>query len=693
MNERSWFKSGQYQVSPTIAILRALQLGDLLCAVPAWRALRKAYPRAHIALIGLPWAKEFVNRFSHYLDEFIEFPGYPGLPERPPCIDQIPDFIAGLQRRRFEYLLQMQGSGRYANELCSLAGAAQIAGFYTSSEWCPDSQSFLLYPEGIPEICRHMALMEFLGVPASGEELEFPLTERDRLEFQGLSQDIHLQAGSIVCLHPGGRRALNRWAPLNFAKVADELASEGLKVVLTGAESERELGCAVQEKMCAPCVNLVGKTTLGSLGVLLKHARLLVSNDTGVSHMAAALEVPSVVICINSDPTRWSPLNGRLHRVLTGNGTPIKAVLDLAREGLAPVMEASRQTRPVRSSRWSHDPRRDVHGRPLRILTWHIHGNYLFYLCQTPHEFYLPVGKNSPGYAGCAPGFPWPKNVHEVDIHDLARTAFDCILFQSETEYLIDQYDYLTEAQRALPRIFLEHDPPLEDPTDSLHPVDDPEMLLVHVTHYNRLMWDSRRTPSKVIEHGILVPEGVSYTGAMEKGLVIINHLRQRGRRLGADVFDYVRTRVPLDLIGMDSLELGGLGEIGHDRLPEFIAQYRFVFHPIRYTSLGLALLEAMSFGIPPVALGTTESPQVIQDGVSGFVGTDLEALIDKMQLLLHNPDLAKTLGMGARKTAHERFNIRRFSREWDQTLTGLVGRSNVLDTDHAGSGAMKGQT
>jgi glycosyltransferase involved in cell wall biosynthesis len=92
------------------------------------------------------------------------------------------------------------------------------------------------------------------------------------------------------------------------------------------------------------------------------------------------------------------------------------------------------------------------------------------------------------------------------------------------------------------------------------------------------------------------------------------------------------------------------------------------------------------------VALGTTESPQVIQDGVSGFVGTDLDALVGKMQLLLKDPHLAKTLGMGAQKTAHQRFNIRRFSREWDQTLTGFVGRADGFDTDHNGVRAMKGQ-
>ncbi|GLU32041.1 glycosyltransferase family 4 protein [Trinickia caryophylli] len=308
--------------------------------------------------------------------------------------------------------------------------------------------------------------------------------------------------------------------------------------------------------------------------------------------------------------------------------------------------------------------------RRLRVLTWHVHGNYLYYLTQAPHEFWLVTRPgNPPGHAGRTGVLPWGDNVHEVDAADVPAHEFDLVLYQHREHWDKDRLTVLSDAQRRLPRVYLEHDPPQNNAFCERHWVDDENTLLVHVTHFNRLMWDNGGTPTRVIEHGVVVPEGVRYTGELERGVVVINNLASRGRRLGADVFEQVSARVPLDLVGMNSEQAGGLGEVGNLDLAAFTARYRLFFNPIRWTSLGLAIVEAMTIGMPIVGLATTELATVIRNGENGFVATDADALVASMQALLRDPREAKRLGDGARRTALERFAIGRFVDDWCAVL------------------------
>jgi len=312
--------------------------------------------------------------------------------------------------------------------------------------------------------------------------------------------------------------------------------------------------------------------------------------------------------------------------------------------------------------------------RRLRILTWHVHGSYLYYLTQAPHDFYLPVKPGKPeGYGGRLPSFDWGDNVHDVAAEQVREQTFDCILFQSARNYEVDQFEILSPEQRQLPRLFLEHDPPRQHPTDTCHVVDDPDVLLVHVTAFNQLMWDGGQTPTWVVEHGVTVPPEVRYSGELPRGIVVVNGLRSRGRRLGADVFQQLRQHVPLDLVGMDSESLGGLGNISHKELPELMARYRFFFHPIRYTSLGLAVCEAMALGMPIVGLATTELSTVVKNGVSGYIDTDPMALVPQMQRLIADPELAQRLSQGALDTGRSRFSIQRFVQDWNQAFAAAI--------------------
>ncbi|CAA9275287.1 MAG: Glycosyltransferase [uncultured Acidimicrobiales bacterium] len=310
----------------------------------------------------------------------------------------------------------------------------------------------------------------------------------------------------------------------------------------------------------------------------------------------------------------------------------------------------------------------------LRVLTWHVHGNYLWYLSSIPHDIFLPVRAGAPeGYGGRGASFTWPDNVHEVPAEAVRDLEVDVVVTQSHRNWLEDRPAILSPAQLGLPHVHIEHDPPRASPTDTPHPIDDPSVLIVHVTPFNRLMWDSGRSPTRVIEHGVTVPETARYTGELERGLVVVNGLSKRGRRLGSDVFEEVRRSVPLDLVGMQSEAAGGLGEVPPTELAAFEARYRFFFNPIRWTSLGLAVCEAMMVGLPIVALATTEMATVVENGVSGFVDTDVDRLVGRMHQLLGDPGLARELGEGARRAARQRFSIDRFAADWDATLRDVA--------------------
>jgi ADP-heptose:LPS heptosyltransferase len=295
-----------------VCVFRALQLGDMLCTVPALRSLRSALPDASIVLVGLPWARSFVRRFHRYIDEFIEFPGHPAMPEQPARPQLWSDFVAMVRARRFDLALQMHGSGEISNDVVAAFGAARCAGFCPGVEAAPDPGTFLTWQAHEPEVLRYLRLMRHLGFPDCGTDLEWPFLDGDD------SGDLPQALGreSYVCVHPGARLPSRRWSVGRFAQVADRLAAGGYAVVVTGSAEEASLTAELVQRMREPALDLAGKTSLGGLAQLIGHARLLVCNDTGVSHVAAAVGTPSVVVCCGADPLRWAPLDAVRHRVL-----------------------------------------------------------------------------------------------------------------------------------------------------------------------------------------------------------------------------------------------------------------------------------------------------------------------------------------------------------------------------------------
>jgi ADP-heptose:LPS heptosyltransferase len=295
----------------SILIFRALQLGDLLCSVPAFRALRRTFPTAHIAIAGLPWMKMFVERFPDYFDEFIWFPGYPGLPEQELNPKATALFLQQVIDRKFDLALQMQGNGSIVNPMVELFGATYTAGFFKKNDYSPNEEFFLEYPEGISEIHRHLALMKHIGIEPAGDYLEFPVTEKDALDLNDSLLD--LNGSPYICVHPGSRGAYRRWPVQYFAKLADDCSAKGYRAVLTGTREELDIVESVAANMQTEPVIAAGRTSLGAVGALLKNASGLISNCTGVSHIASALKTKSVVISMDGEPERWGPLNKELH--------------------------------------------------------------------------------------------------------------------------------------------------------------------------------------------------------------------------------------------------------------------------------------------------------------------------------------------------------------------------------------------
>ncbi len=309
-----WMLPGKIQ---RVLVLRALGLGDLICAGPALRSLRASFPEAEITLLGLPWAQEYVAR-AEALDHWIGFPGWPGMTEQVLQVEQLPRFLAEVQRQRFDLAVQLHGSGEASNGLLALLGARLCAGFCRPGAWRPPGHEarFAPWPEHGHESRRLLTLCRHLGLAAVDEALEFPVRPADKALLAQVWPEVH-DAQPYICLHAGAQLASRRWPAQRFAAVADALHDAGYRIVLSGSVQEQRLGLQLEAMMKAPCVNLVGLTNLWTLGALVGSARCLIANDTGVSHIAAALRVPSLIVSCGGDVLRWAPPDARLHRVLS----------------------------------------------------------------------------------------------------------------------------------------------------------------------------------------------------------------------------------------------------------------------------------------------------------------------------------------------------------------------------------------
>jgi ADP-heptose:LPS heptosyltransferase len=288
----------------SVAIVRLRTgLGDLLCTVPALRALRRRLPRARIAIVTFAEMGGVVERMRPYVDELIPFPGVRGIPERPPVEAAFPGFLAQTRARKLDVALQMYGANAAADAVTAALGARRIGGFLAHG----DPAITIPYPAGEHEVRRHLLLMRHLGADDGDEALAFPVSRADRLAAPAM-------APPYALIHPGATSPSRRWPLERFAAVGDALSARGLGVGIVGTNGEHRLAHRLAARMGAPSRVLAGRTSLGALAALLERAALFVGNDSGPAHVAAAVGTPSVTVFLSGDPVRWAH-DARLHRV------------------------------------------------------------------------------------------------------------------------------------------------------------------------------------------------------------------------------------------------------------------------------------------------------------------------------------------------------------------------------------------
>ena len=307
----------------------------------------------------------------------------------------------------------------------------------------------------------------------------------------------------------------------------------------------------------------------------------------------------------------------------------------------------------------------------MRIFLWHIHGSYTNSLVQGDHEYLLPVlPDRGPDGLGRSQTFDWPASAVEVTPEEAVEADVDVVVLQrpEELDHLASQW----LGGRRLPTVYLEHSLPQGQIGDMRHPAADrDDLMVVHVTHFNSLFWDTGKTRTRVIEHGIVDP-GYRYTGELPHGAVVINEPIRRGRVTGTDLLPSLNGSIPLDLFGMGTLELGGAGDMKPPRLWDEMGRRRAYVHPIRWTSLGLSLLEAMGIGLPVVALATTEVVEAVPPS-AGVVSTSIERLAAGLRRFVDDPNEALETGRAGRAAALDRYGLDRFLADWDELLEAVA--------------------
>jgi hypothetical protein len=314
-------------------------------------------------------------------------------------------------------------------------------------------------------------------------------------------------------------------------------------------------------------------------------------------------------------------------------------------------------------------------------LVWHVHGSWTESFVAGRHRCVIPANENRDAYGRGLCGRNWP-GAQEVPSSRLREEDVDLVVLQRPEELELTARWLGRRPGVDIPAVYVEHNAPRPFAVDSVHPIAGRDDIpLIHVTDFNRLMWNNGAAPTQVINHGIADP-GQWYTGEIPAAATMINEPRRRWRTVGADLLDELATGVAIDVWGIGtewfndqpgSQRVRGKGDVPAARLLRQVARRRVYLHTARWTSLGLSLIEAMYLGMPVVAVASTMAPLVVP-AEAGVVSADIPTLAYALEGFVTDLAAASAAGKAARDFAMAHFSLERFLAEWDDVIQQNCG-------------------
>ena len=288
-----------------ILVFNVNWLGDVLFSTPAFKALRETYPKAHIACIVHPRAKEILEGNPN-IDEIIIFD------------EKVKDkhlinkfkFISGLQKRKFDTVYLFHRSFTRLM-LMVMASIPNRIGYKAKKR----SSLFLTKRIPLPGANMHrveyfLNILRACGIPCRDRNYEFFVDSQSRRKIKQMLDSAGLKERDLlVVLNPGGNWLLKRWVPEYFSELANALIRDfNAKIIISGSEKDVALAQSIAEKLEQKPLIACGKTTLKELGALIEASSLFVSGDSGPMHIAASLGVPVLALFGPTSPDITGPI-------------------------------------------------------------------------------------------------------------------------------------------------------------------------------------------------------------------------------------------------------------------------------------------------------------------------------------------------------------------------------------------------